>query len=128
MASDFSVNVGVLSIMVGARYGLERSKLYDLGVAAMLHDIGKKFLPEEIANGKWPLEGAEREAWKSHPKLGAEYLRTSYHFPAVVSAGVCLLPPQPANETAITPARDAATMLLTIFFIKTLLFLFILQL
>ena len=47
---------------------------------------------------------------------------------AVVSAGVCLLPPQPANETAITPARDAATMLLTIFFIKTLLFLFILQL
>ena len=49
----------------GARYGLERSKLYDLGIAAMLHDIGKKFLPEEIANGKWPLEGAEREAWKS---------------------------------------------------------------
>lgn len=85
-----SVNVGVLSIMVGARYGLERSKLYDLGVAAMLHDIGKKFLPEEIANGKWPLEGAEREAWKSHPKLGAEYLRTSYHFPAVVSAGVMM--------------------------------------
>ena len=31
----------------------------------MLHDIGKKFLPEEIANGKWPLEGAEREAGKS---------------------------------------------------------------
>ena len=30
----------------------------------MLHDIGKKFLPEEIANGKWPLEGGEREAWK----------------------------------------------------------------
>ena len=85
-----SVNVGVLSIMVGARYGLERSKLYDLGVAAMLHDIGKKSLPEEIANGKWPLEGAEREAWKSHPKLGAEYLRTSYHFPAVVSAGVMM--------------------------------------
>ena len=68
-----SVNVGVLSIMVGATR-FERSKLYDLGVAAMLHDIGKKFLPEEIANGKWPLEGAEREAWKSHPKLGAEYL------------------------------------------------------
>lgn len=39
-------------------------------------------------NGR--LKGAEREAWKSHPKLGAEYLRTSYHFPAVVSAGVMM--------------------------------------
>lgn len=85
-----SVNVGVLSIMVGARYGLERNKLYDLGIAAILHDLGKKFLPEEIANGKWPLTGKEREAWKSHPKLGAEYLKTSYHFPAMVYSGILM--------------------------------------
>ena len=69
-----SVNVGVLSIMVGA----------------ILHDLGKKFLPEEIANGKWPLTGKEREAWKSHPKLGAEYLKTSYHFPAMVYSGILM--------------------------------------
>ena len=31
------------------------------------------------------------------------------------------------SETAITPTKDAATILLTVFFIKTLLFLFILQ-
>lgn len=52
-----SVNVGVLSIMVGARYGLERSKLYDLGVAAMLHDIGKKFYRKKLPTENGRLKG-----------------------------------------------------------------------
>lgn len=85
-----SVNVGVLSVMVGARYGLEREQLLELTTAAMLHDIGKKFLDKEIVNGSWPLQGEDRELWKKHPKLGCEFLRSSYNFPSRVYTGVLM--------------------------------------
>lgn len=83
-----SVNVGTLSVMIGARYGLPKEQLYDLATAALLHDIGKKFIDLDIINGPWPLEGKERELWKQHSSLGAEFLRTSFSFPAMVNTGV----------------------------------------
>lgn len=83
-----SINVGMLSAMIGSRYGLTYDQLYQLTAAALLHDIGKKFIDLEITNGTWPLEGQDREIWKSHPKLGAEFLRTSYRFPSMVYTSV----------------------------------------
>lgn len=83
-----SINVGMLSAMVGASYGLSRIRLSQLTTAAMLHDIGKKFIDPEIVNGAWPLEGKEREVWKQHPKLGSEFLRGSFDFSSVVYTSV----------------------------------------
>lgn len=83
-----SIQVGLLSVMVGVRYGLEQEKLCQLATAAFLHDIGKRFIDPEIVNGTWPLKGQSREVFKSHPKLGAEYLRGAYHFSADVYAGI----------------------------------------
>lgn len=85
-----SVNVGALSVMVGARYGLDREQLFELTTAAMLHDIGKKFLDKEVINGSWPLDGGAREFWKKHPKLGCEFLRSAYNFPSRVHTGVLM--------------------------------------
>lgn len=83
-----SIQVGILSIIVGLRYGLEQEELCNLATAAFLHDIGKRFIDAEIINGVWPLEGQDREVFKSHPKLGAEFLRSTYHFPSDVYAGI----------------------------------------
>lgn len=83
-----SVNVGMLSVIVGARYGLTREMLYQLGTAAFLHDIGKRFIDLNIVEGSWPLEGEEREVFKSHPKLGAEFVRGAYNFSPEVHAGI----------------------------------------
>lgn len=83
-----SINVGVLSAMIGAWCELDREDLYQLTTAAMLHDIGKKFIEPDIVNGAWPLKGEEREIWKTHPKLGADFLRNSYNFPSVVYTSV----------------------------------------
>lgn len=83
-----SIQVGILSIIVGLRYGLEQEELCNLATAAFLHDIGKRFIDSEIVNGVWPLEGQDREVFKSHPKLGAEFLRSAYHFPQDVYAGI----------------------------------------
>lgn len=85
-----SVNVGAFSVMLGARYGLPREQLYDLMTAAMLHDIGKKFIDSEVVNGRWPLEGEAREQWKSHPRLGSEFLKSKYNFYPGVYEGVLM--------------------------------------
>lgn len=83
-----SIQVGLLSIMTGVRYGLQQEDLCMLGTAAFLHDIGKRFIDPNIVTGTWPLQGQDREVFKSHPKLGAEFLRGAYRFPPEVYAGI----------------------------------------
>jgi HD-GYP domain-containing protein (c-di-GMP phosphodiesterase class II) len=83
-----SIDVGVRAAMIGAWYGLDREQTKYLTIAGMLHDIGKKFLPADIVERKWMLQGADREQWKRHPKLGADYLRSGYNFPMEVYEGI----------------------------------------
>ena len=45
-----SVNVDILSVIVGVGYGLSDDELRKLSQAALLHDIGKTCLPIEILN------------------------------------------------------------------------------
>lgn len=75
------VNVAVLSIIIGLAMGLNRKKLYYLGVGAMLHDIGKIFVPKEILAKNGKLTAEEFEIVKEHSKKGSEYLKTRYHIP-----------------------------------------------
>ena len=43
-----SVNVSILSMMLGVSAGFPDSRLYKLGLAALLHDIGKVFITKNI--------------------------------------------------------------------------------
>ena len=45
---EHSVNVGVLSMVIGIELGLDKQALRNLGLGAMLHDIGKIMVPENI--------------------------------------------------------------------------------
>ena len=83
-----SINVAMMAAMVGVRYGLEEEKLCELTAAAMLHDIGKRFLDIELVNAKHPLNEQEQKLLDSHPKLGADYLKNVYHFSAFVTTSV----------------------------------------
>jgi HD-GYP domain-containing protein (c-di-GMP phosphodiesterase class II) len=51
--------------------------LRDIGIAALLHDIGKLFIPIEIINKPGKLDDAEWVLMKQHPVKGAEYLLAS---------------------------------------------------
>ena len=44
---NHSIDVAILSIIVGANNGYDQKKLFSLGVGALLHDIGKLFTSEE---------------------------------------------------------------------------------
>lgn len=65
-----SVNVCILSIALGRRIGLTRTQLLDLGLAALMHDIGKSRLPLDILNKRGALEDSDREVLRTHPWQG----------------------------------------------------------
>lgn len=69
-----STNVSILNLAQAMALGIEDEALHDIGVAAILHDMGKIFVPEEILNKPGTLTDAEWEVIREHPQKGAEYL------------------------------------------------------
>ncbi|MGH7720841.1 MAG: HD-GYP domain-containing protein, partial [Gemmatimonadaceae bacterium] len=65
-----SVNVCIFSVALGRKLGLTRLQLYDLGVAALLHDIGKSRVSLEVLNKPSGLNEDEWRAIAAHPWLG----------------------------------------------------------
>jgi len=65
-----SINVSTISILIGLSMSLEEEKVRILGVAGLLHDIGKIMIPEEILNKEGKLTPEEWTILKSHPVLG----------------------------------------------------------
>lgn len=60
---------------VAERMGLPPERCELIYEAALLHDLGKTVLDEQILNKPAPLTPAEWEEIKKHPQLGAEILR-----------------------------------------------------
>ena len=69
-----SVNVAILSLLMGSKLQLPGPILYRLGVAALLHDVGKSSVPEEIINKPGKLSEAEWELMQAHTLEGAKVL------------------------------------------------------
>jgi HD-GYP domain-containing protein (c-di-GMP phosphodiesterase class II) len=71
-----SVNVCIFSVALGKKLGLSRLQLYDLGLSALLHDVGKARVPVEILNKTTGLDESEWRVMQAHPWLGALTLFT----------------------------------------------------
>ncbi len=69
-----SVNVCVLSMLIGDRLKLFKSDIARLGVAALMHDIGKTYVPQTILNKPGKLDDKEWELMKYHTFFGVKEL------------------------------------------------------
>ena len=69
-----SVNVAMLSLLLGKHVGLSDVMLAALTEAALLHDVGKTQIPLEVVKKPGALDKAERKLIESHTTLGAEIL------------------------------------------------------
>lgn len=69
------LNVAILSISTGISLGLSESKLHDLGISGLFHDIGKMSVPVEILNKPGKLTEEEYEIIKAHPINAAKQLQ-----------------------------------------------------
>jgi HD-GYP domain-containing protein (c-di-GMP phosphodiesterase class II) len=65
-----SVNVSIFSVIIGQRLGLDRIQLYELGLGALFHDIGKQRLDADIINKPGSLNDEEWLQLKEHPTEG----------------------------------------------------------
>lgn len=83
-----SVNVSVLATMIGASCNMNESELNILTTAAMLHDIGKRFVEKDVLCAKRALTEEERDLIIQHPKLGYEFLKSKFDFSSYVYTSV----------------------------------------
>ena len=66
------VNVSVLSVGMGQALGLSRQVLADLGVAGLLHDVGKLAVPGEVLRKPAKLSSEEWGLMQRHPLEGVK--------------------------------------------------------
>jgi putative nucleotidyltransferase with HDIG domain len=74
-AGMHALNVTVISLLMGRCFGLAESELVDLGVGAMLHDIGKIELPERVHHREDHFGPAEHRAYEDHVAQGVVHAR-----------------------------------------------------
>ncbi len=67
-------NVGILTIGQAETLGFTGEHLHQVGVASLLHDVGKLFIPEEILSKPTALTSDERKIIETHTVKGARYL------------------------------------------------------
>jgi HD-GYP domain-containing protein (c-di-GMP phosphodiesterase class II) len=78
-----SVRSTIIAIIIGTYLKLQHHRLIELGVAALLHEIGMIKLPPQIYMGKKTLSEQEKKLISAHPILGYNLLK-SFDFPLVV--------------------------------------------
>ena len=70
-----SLNVCVMVVAQATKLGFPDSAIRNVGLAALLHDIGKELVPREILNKPGKLDREEFSRMSLHPSLGAIHLR-----------------------------------------------------
>jgi len=65
-----SVNVCIFSVALGRKLSFTKLQLYDLGIAALFHDVGKSRVPLEVLNKQGGLSDEEWRIMTAHPWLG----------------------------------------------------------
>lgn len=79
-----SLNVCILSLILGKKLGLSKPELDELGMGSLFHDIGKQKIPKKILLKNSPLTRAEREYLQLHPRYGVELLAGAQISPRVL--------------------------------------------
>ncbi len=69
-----ATNVAVLSMFQAESIGAKDELLRDIGIAALLHDVGKLFISQDILEKKGALDENEWKEIRRHTLYGARYL------------------------------------------------------
>jgi len=81
--AEHSLRVSIMSVALGRELELMEKELEDLGIAAMLHDVGKINIPLELLNKEGSLNNEEYELMKTHAAHGRKLLMSKSDVPPV---------------------------------------------
>jgi len=69
-ASAHAMNVAVIALLMGRIFGLRDDEMLDLGIGALLHDVGKLELPERLRHADERFSKDEQAAYRGHVAQG----------------------------------------------------------
>ena len=72
-----------LRLIQAEKLGFSGRHLYDIGMASLLHDVGKTFIPDEILRKPGALTPIERSIVETHPIKGGRYLMEVVGIPKI---------------------------------------------
>jgi len=70
-----SVDVATMAMIVAKQHGFGKNQVYEIGVAGLLHDLGKSKIPNEVLNKPARLTEEEFEIMKQHSVYGYNILK-----------------------------------------------------
>ncbi|MBI9078847.1 MAG: HD domain-containing protein [Pseudodesulfovibrio sp.] len=82
------MHVFIYSVAVFQTYDMDDNEIYECGLGALLHDVGKAKIPRRILNKRGSLTRAEREIIKEHPIHGVSMCA---HLPMTQNTINCIL-------------------------------------
>jgi len=82
-----TMSTTIIAVVIGDTMQFSEQWLMELGIAALLHEVGMLRLPPESYLGKRPLTPEERKLIYIHPIIGYNFLK-SFDFPPAVSRAV----------------------------------------
>lgn len=74
-ASAHALNVAILSLLMGRTFGWGDKEMGDLGVGALMHDVGKLELPERVRQRDEGFSAAETRFYEEHVARGVAQAR-----------------------------------------------------
>lgn len=85
---EHSLNVAVISLIMGVELKMNHQELSHLFLGALLHDLGKSLLPKELVTKESAYTEQEQSLMESHSKLGYDYIKEHYGFPISVKMAI----------------------------------------
>lgn len=83
-----SVDVATMSMIIAKKQQMKKEDIYNIGIAGLLHDMGKSKIPNEVLNKPGRLTDEEFEIMKQHPVLGYRILNEKNEFNKAISLAV----------------------------------------
>lgn len=83
-----SVDVATIAMVLGKQQGMSKQEIRDLGIAGLLHDVGKTKVPLDILNKPARLDDDEFEIMKQHSVYGYRMLQNNPNFSKPVTMAV----------------------------------------
>ena len=108
-----SVSVCALMINFGRKLGLDEATVRELGMAGMLHDVGKISIPDEILNKPGKLDDDEFKVIRNHPERGHAIL-SSAKAVSQTALDVCLLHHEKMDGTGYPQKAKAGDLSLAV--------------
>lgn len=70
-----SLNVEIISVLLGINLGMTNEELKILALSALLHDVGKRTIDDNVLNKPGKLDNKELDQMRLHPELGFALLK-----------------------------------------------------